>query len=285
MSHTDRWEALSKRIRAVIVAGKAALERRDSVGSVALVRGRIRQIVEAVKEFRASVGHMLTNEAMAYMDDFVIQIEKVLRASGSETPDFGLELFSSTLTQLQLFDGELAYYLFDDQILIRSRSEPAFVHLQRLIAADCDIKVKWQKAFKAREERCEALGAAHLLSHGIWAFKAHAAGGRTDLLFQEPLEVMKAERVADGLVLTEWKKAATSEEAEEKFSEARDQARRYTGGIGVFRGNELRGYRYAIIVTEREVPVPNDWQDPDSKVIYRHVNIATNPRTPSKAKS
>jgi hypothetical protein len=288
VSHVDRWEALSRRIKAMVAAGNPAIERADALGSLTLVKDRSNQIIEAIREFRVSAGPALTIGATEYIDAFLGEIERVLRAfnEGGGTPDWRRQLLSSILTRFQLFDGELAYYLYDSEVLIRARSELAFVHLQRLIAADSEIRKKWQKAFRQeREEQCEALGAAHLLSHGIWAFKAHAAGGRTDLVFQEPLDLAKAERVADGLVLTEWKKATSREQAEKRFSEARDQARRYVGGIGVFAGNELRHYRYAVVVTEQEMPVPNDWQDSTSKVVYRHVNIATKPRTPSKAKS
>jgi hypothetical protein len=33
---------------------------------------------------------------------------------------------------------------------------------------------------------CEKLAGVHLLLHGIWAFKVHAAGERTDLVFPQP---------------------------------------------------------------------------------------------------
>src|SRR5262249_48695194 len=68
--------------------------------------------------------------------------------------------------------------------LLRADEEPAnrlveraFVHRKRCIVADPDIAAKWQTAFDGTtaEVRCEALGAAHLLLHGIWAFKAHTA--------------------------------------------------------------------------------------------------------------
>ena len=58
---------------------------------------------------------------------------------------------------------------------------------------------------------------------------------------------------ADGLVLTEWKKAASKGQAEGKFKEARDQAHRY--GRGVLVGNELTNYRFAIVVLKS---IPDD---------------------------
>ena len=134
--------------------------------------------------------------------------------------------------------------------VIRSRSEFAFAHLQRSIVVDEAFRKKWQDAFAAGETVCEGLGAVHLLSHGIWAFKVNAAGERTDLVYAEPLaDFATRHRYADGLVLTEWKKAATAKEAARKFEEAWDQARRYAQGV--LAGNELTSHRYAVVSVRR----------------------------------
>src|SRR5258708_2013760 len=99
MSYADRWDALSKRIKAMIIAGRAALEHADAFGSVALVKDRSKQIVEAVKDFRASVGPVLTSEAMEYMDNFIAQTGTVHRAfEEGGTPEWRRELLSSILT-------------------------------------------------------------------------------------------------------------------------------------------------------------------------------------------
>jgi hypothetical protein len=118
------------------------------------------------------------------------------------------------------------------------------------------------------------------LQHGIWAFKVDAAGARTDLVFQEPSEPLpEAARYVDGLVLTEWKKASLEDEADRRFEEARLQARRYAAGA--LAGIELAGYRYAVVVSRNEVAVPDDLRE--DGVVYRHVNIQVDPRTPSRA--
>jgi hypothetical protein len=106
--------------------------------------------------------------------------------------------------------------------------------------ADDDFREKWQAAFAAGEPACEGLGQVHLLSHGIWAYKVNAAGERTDLVYQEPVaDYANDYRYADGLVLTEWKKAAVRRDAASKFEEARNQARSYAQGA--LAGNELGG--------------------------------------------
>ena len=79
-------------------------------------------------------------------------------------------------------------------------------------------------------------------------------------------------------VLTEWKNAETSTEAIEKFEEARRQAARYAQGP--LATTELRRYRYAVIVTPSRVDVPPDATE--GGVVYRHVNVAVAPASPSQ---
>jgi hypothetical protein len=59
-----------------------------------------------------------------------------------------------------------------------------------LIVVDKNVRAKWQAAWKksgGHETRCEQLGAVHLLSHGIWAFKT-SANGATDLVYSDPID-------------------------------------------------------------------------------------------------
>jgi hypothetical protein len=182
---------------------------------------------------------------------------------------------------LAAFETEMSFILSDVQESIRARSERAFSHLQRSIVVDASFREKWQEAFKNGEVACEKLGAVHLLLHGIWAFKVDAAGARTDLVFQEPAgDLTKAQRYADGFVLTEWKKANPKDDPGRRFDEARLQAGRYSQGA--LAGSELTSYRYAVVVSRQEVEVPDDLRE--SGVVYRHINIAVDPRTPSRAR-
>lgn len=68
---------------------------------------------------------------------------------------------------------------------------------------------RWEKAFcEEGEVGREKLGAAHRLLHGIGAFQADGKGGRTDLIFGEPIDSDRSQmHLAEVLVLTEWKKA------------------------------------------------------------------------------
>jgi hypothetical protein len=75
-------------------------------------------------------------------------------------------------------------------------------------------------------------------------------------------------------VLTEWNVSKDPKTAQERFDEARTQARLYAQGPLV--GNELTAYRYLVVVSLRNLKeVPHDRNE--GGVIYRHINIAIEP--------
>ena len=157
-------------------------------------------------------------------------------------------------------------------------SERAFVHLQRSIIVDDEIRKKWIIAYKEHETKCERLGALHLLLHGIWAFKVDAIGGKTDLVLNEPLSITTiVENTADALVLTEWKIVKAQDELQDKIKEAQKQAALYSSGV--LGGIEIANYRYLVMVSEERMKMPDD--QVKGIVTYRHINIAVNPDTPS----
>jgi hypothetical protein len=102
----------------------------------------------------------------------------------------------------------------------------------------------------------------HLLVHGIWAFKVSSTGERTDLVLGTRLVVdQKVIASAHGLVLTEWKLIRTGDSIEEKKTEAKNQASRYSeGSLGGF---ELASERYLILVGQEEFTAPNDTNEGD----------------------
>ena len=134
---------------------------------------------------------------------------------------------------------------------VRSASELAFVHLQRVIVADEDFRKKWQAAFAKHETHCERLGGVHLLWHGIWAFKADAAGGKTDLVYQEPANTGGIQ-VSLGMVLTEWKR--DKGDATAAYKQAKEQAAIYSGGI--LAGVELASHRNLVVVSKKQINRP-----------------------------
>lgn len=81
--------------------------------------------------------------------------------------------------------------------------------------------------------------------------------------------------------MTEWKTAGPSKNADRAFEEARSRGARYAHGV--LAGIELAAYRYAVVVSERHEQVAADVRD--GAVIYRHIDIAVDPRTPSRSRS
>jgi hypothetical protein len=158
--------------------------------------------------------------------------------------------------------------------------ERAILHLDRSIVVDERLRDAWRRALEKGETECEKLGAVHLLLHGIWAFKVNAAGERTDLVLQEPLDLTdEIDAAARAFILTEWKVAQSVAEAEQRAGEARAQTRRYSKGS--LAATEIQSTRYIVLVSNDRVVVPRDALEDD--VTYRHVNIAVNPSPPSAA--
>ena len=165
-------------------------------------------------------------------------------------------------------------------VVAKRLSERAFIHLQRSIVADSEFRRRWIEAFNTDETECEKLGAVHLLLHGIWAFKVNTAGERTDLVLPEPIrEPSSIERTAEALVLTEWKRVLSPSETEVMAGDARKQAARYT--VGALGGVELARYRFIVLVSKETLMLPEDRLE--NEIVYRHINIAVEPRSPSKS--
>jgi hypothetical protein len=180
---------------------------------------------------------------------------------------------------LSMLRNDIDAVMADGQEEIRSRAERAFLHLQWSIAANRAVRLAWIRAYRTDEPACAALGAAHLLLHGIFAFKATSSAARTDLVFHEPLENQSPQAVADGLVLTEWKRLTDAKKLDEIIRGAEVQADLYT--TGVLGGRELRRVRYVVVVSSEQVAMPSDLRK--DGYLIRHVNIAVRPNSPSIA--
>ena len=138
---------------------------------------------------------------------------------------------------------------------------------------------KWVSGFLEGETKCEKLGSVHLLLHGVWAFKAHAEKGRTDLILNEPLsDTTMIEKTSTALVLTEWKVVRENKELDAKIRDAHEQTKIYSAGV--LSGVELVKYRYLVMVSEKGMKMPSDFVE--GNVTYRHINIPVDPDTPSK---
>lgn len=278
MYHQD-WRLLSARIQGILRSGdiKAAY---DAVGKNTASRHLniipyFKRLFVDLTKFRTTYDADLPQTAKDRLSDFIEE-----RASSFQD----INDLTTTTVLLASFEAEITYLLSDNQEILRSRVERAFEHLKRLIVADPNTKTNWGTALantKNGEVKCEQLGASHLLSHGIYAFKADTHGARTDLVFQQPADpYLTNQRFADGIVLTEWKVEKAGMTSDDLFGAARKQGNLYS--TGALAGLELSHFRYAILVTEKPVVPPQNLQE--QSYIWRHINIATDPPVPSKAK-
>ena len=184
--------------------------------------------------------------------------------------------------------SELNYHLSDRESQMIKLVERAFLHLRRRIIADPDFAKQWKTSYQnGGEAACEKLGAVHLLQHGIWSFKAHSEHERTDLILGAPLDMQEADRSADALILTEWKKFDDQKyKPKERESQMQKIAESAVKQAGIYTKSSLAGYeirstRYIPIVTEDRVAVSDIDED---GIKYRVINIPVDPESPSKAK-
>lgn len=276
----DEWRALAARIEAQMAAGSLLVQvlqknNDDPNNTVGTLISQITDTNRCLKAFADRYRAALPLPVGKAIDAHCANAGNVNNAPGNP-----LMKLSPWLVRVQCLRSEVDYLLSDFRVVMRRRSERAFLHLQQCIAAAGDVRDRWQAAYGEGETACERLGGAHLLQHGIYAFKANGEGARTDLVFAEPVDGDGAARVADALVLTEWKLVREPAEAEAKARQARDQACLYR--TGVLGGIELDGYRYVVLVSRERLGVmPGDIVE--GGVTTRHVNIAVAPSAPSRA--
>lgn len=233
------------------------------------------QLLHIVDELRSLLADATEEMPVAA----VAALEEFLEASWPGTQLDG-PTDIQTIVPFAVLRSQLEYLLSDAEAEGRSVTELAFEHLRRTLAVDADLQTKWLNAFDTREDHVEKLGAVHLLSHGIWAFKVSAAGAATDLVLGEPLADSKRIRTAArSLVLTEWKLVKNDDEADEKATEARRQIDLYRSGV--LRSIELKNTRYIVLVfRDHPVDVADIVQGLHT---YRHISLAIAPQSPSVA--
>lgn len=236
-------------------------------------------IIEEVRRFRNEYHGVISAETAGLIDMLVEAGDKyTVRTLSAQDPDFTADskVTKAFVLKLVIFAAQVRQKLNDLEEDIRSSSELAFAHLQRMIAVDKEYRGKWLRAFDDELEiGCEKLGSLHLLWHGIHAFKAHGARARTDLIFPEPVE--RSLPGTRGLVLTEWKRA--NDDGASAFRQAMRQTDQYEPGI--LGGFELTSYRYMVIVTKKQIPRISDAIE--RGITYRFINIAVEPDSPSLA--
>ena len=275
----DRWRAIAARIDGIAAAGSLyGAMRVNSSDTYALLKALGRDCettFDALLELAKDLSARLPSSVTARLEEFDEKHGTLIRNAKSDSSG---EPARTAIALLVALKAELAFLIFDQQEVIRSRTERAFLHLKALLLSDDTSRTTWAQAFARGETSCERLGGVHLLWHGIYAFKADGTRGRTDLVFPEPLELEDVARAVEGMVLTEWKIARDCASGDAKFTEARTQADTY--GSTTLAGAELARTRFLVVVSERPLPsVPDDLVE--GGVTYRHINIAIEPLTAS----
>jgi hypothetical protein len=286
MNHIDAFHALSARIQALGQAlemhdRRMAINSGDSFAQARRLLEQGRSILQAVQSYEETYNRYLSEPALAAIKR-LLDVTVPLVSAESAASAMRQDAATAAVLQMKLFDAEITHLLSDPGARIRAHCERAFEHLRRLIVVDPAQRRLWQEAYANGEPACEGLGATALLYHGIWTFKANATGGRSDLVYSEPIDVASATRAADGLVLTEWKRTdkhqVTAHVVNQLFADARAQSKRYTEGP--LAGFELTDYRYIVVVSWEDVEEPAEVNE--NGIIYRHVNIPVGPLAPSK---
>ncbi len=277
MAWSERWNAVSARIEGLVRAVEllTAAFRVNSSDAFGVGRKWIVPEIEAIKQELRRLsddwGPELPPAARASLDRFLAQEWRGLNAT---------EVDIQAAVPFAVFRSQFDFLVRDAEAYATSLTELAFEHLRRVLAVDGEVRRKWQDAFVQREDHCERLGAVHLLSHGVWAFKVSAAGAATDLVFGEPIEreATVIRRTARALVLTEWKRVNSQAELNKKAEEARRQTDAYASGI--LSDVELRATRYIALVSQQQMDAPQDQRE--ASVTFRHIVIPIAPETPSR---
>lgn len=281
MDWRDRWRAVDSSVEDAIAASRefveaaGALKGDDYYGIqdsllLPFMRGALDQIRSFLGDNKDQFGAAGANLGL------------LIDKHDAKIKDGGFPATQALLPLLVTARAGVARIMNDAEIIWLPTIERAFAHLQRLMIADPDgVGATWTKAFKSGEVECERLGGAHLLSHGIYGFKAHGEGARTDLVLGQPIESGDvAAKLGTPLVLTEWKVATGDADAAKKVGQADIQVREY--GAGVLGGVELHRTRFVVVVSPEHVQLPEDREE--AGVRWRRVNIALSPKPPSKQK-
>jgi hypothetical protein len=272
------WQRLGARLTAFESMATAHFQAVARLGSSApgvmemirLVRDEAETVRELLDLFVRGNHEVLPEEALDAVERFKAQFPR--------TGDL------QAVAQLQLISirlhAELSYILSDIEEHVVHLAERGFLHLQRSLVVDIEVRAKWEAAFKTGEVACEGLGSVHLLNHGVWAFKASASGERTDLILGVRLVVDDAVRhAAVGMTLTEWKVVRHGDDPFATQARAIGQAKRYSEGS--LAGFEVQKTRFIVMISEDHLGLAR--QVLDGNVTYRIVNIAVAPSPPSKS--
>jgi uncharacterized protein YwlG (UPF0340 family) len=287
MNLHNEWKYIKSKILAIrelslfFVNGRVPASLMDD-DAMPLLRS-IGQVFNNISNFQSTHNKTIPADANKILSNFLDDSEKCKICSTENLEGkYKYGVLIGSVIELCSFEIEFSFILSNRNETIKRIAQRAFLHLSRSLVVDETFAEKWNHAFnntKTAEIKLEGLGGVHLLLHGIWGVKSNAKGERTDLILGDTLSIANnVEEVAEGLILTEWKVARSKTDEKKKWGEALEQAKLYSSGS--LAGFELQNVRYLVLVTEKCADCPNDITEDD--VIYKHINIAINPLSPSE---
>jgi hypothetical protein len=287
MNWRNEWQAIAGHIRGFAASANSFLKSGGGSDTFSVARKQLlphaKRIYDILKKFKEDYETILPSHACECLSVLIREREELFSKTEPMVAGSAREDVQARLCILESIQAELTYHLSDFSAIAKRLSERGFLHLQRSIIADTSVKQRWCDAFNTKhgaEVACEKLGGVHLLLHGIWAFKVHTPEERTDLVLQEPIrDFAEVEQAAEALVLTEWKTVKRVSEQRKNAEAARRQASIYASSV--LGGIELRQYRYLVLVSEDRLPETPDIRE--GGIVYRHINIAVDPKSPSQA--
>lgn len=284
MGIQEDWAVLRARIEAVVEAASLVTALRDIPPtfvewSVLLIINDSVRLWSAIDSFLNTHRASLPPATGMLINEWQQQRAAIPTATAIETP---VKVTIAWVLLLASIKGNVDWLLADSEAVWRSTTERAFEHLQRTIVVDPDAKRRWKDAFADDEPACERLGAVHLLWHGIWGFKVHAEGERTDLVLGELIDAAAIERAAragTALVLTEWKRVTERLSVVAAREAIERQVQRYRRGS--LAGVELKRTCYGVLVSEKHVSLSDISDRTFPGFALRFVNVVVDPNTPS----
>lgn len=277
------WALLSARIDAL---GRAAELAMESLNTASTDNSSVMKntIALSIVDVTSEMGSFLMKHKPSLPEGATKALERLVQASsiriGADQPVHYLRVAAAVLATA----SEVNFYLGDPQVAGARLTERAFLHLNRSLVVDGGLRQKWKDSFdNSGETACEKLGAVHLLSHGIFAFKVSGAGAATDIVLSERLAPTNPDvSLAEYLVLTEWKVIREESDVVSVAAGARSQAADYAAGL--LGGVELRVFRYIVLVSEKKIiDLPADVPGTQPGVTFRHINVVIGGETPSAA--
>jgi hypothetical protein len=156
----EQWGTISAKI-AGLERSVALLATNKNIGAANVVSEVIGDLVSELGSFKATCHRILPSTAIR-------SIDRVLEASRRAEGATGIGRAQGVSTALVALRAEVDASLATG-FRLQGASERAFLHLQRTLVADDDVRAKWRAAYESGESRCEQLGGVRILLK-TWAF-------------------------------------------------------------------------------------------------------------------